>query len=93
MPNVLTIIIYILSALLRIIGLGVLGASMGWLSLDLLRKEAWQLQIAVFLGLVSLVIAIAYVGAAAVGAFAIGVAVAIFLWGMPRKKKEGEAEK
>jgi len=28
-----------------------------------------------------------------VGAFAIGVAVAIFLWGMPRKKKEGEAEK
>ncbi|HEY5157142.1 MAG TPA: hypothetical protein VII93_04175 [Anaerolineales bacterium] len=93
MPNVLTIIIYILSALLRIIGLGVLGASMGWLSLDLLRKEAWQLQIAVFLGLVSLVIAIAYVGAAAVGAFAIGVAVAIFLWGMPRKKKEEEAEK
>lgn len=93
MPNVLTIIFYILSALLRIIGLGVLGASIGWLSLDLLRKEAWQLQIAVFLGLVGLVIAIAYVGAAAVGAFAIGVAVAIFLWGMPRKKKEEEAEK
>ena len=93
MPSVLTTIIYILSALLRIIGLGVLGAGIGWLSLDLLRKEVWQLQIAVFLGLVGLVIAIAYVGAAAVGAFAIGVAVAVFLWGMPRKKKEGEAEK
>ena len=93
MPSVLNIIFYILSALLRIIGLGVLGAGIGWLSLDLLRKEVWQLQIAVFLGLVGLVIAIAYVGAAAVGAFAIGVAVAIFLWGMPRKKKEGEAEK
>ena len=93
MPSVLNIIIYILSAILRIIGLGILGAAMGWLSLDLLRKEAWQLQIAVFLGLVGLVIAIAFVGAAAVGAFAIGVAVAIFLWGMPRKKKEGEAEK
>jgi|NGEPerStandDraft_6_1074524.scaffolds.fasta_scaffold78343_3 hypothetical protein len=93
MPSVLNIIIYILSAILRIIGLGVLGAAMGWLSLDLLRKEAWQLQIAVFLGLVGLVIAIAFVGAAAVGAFAIGVAVAIFLWGIPRKKKEGEAEK
>jgi hypothetical protein len=93
MPSVLNIIIYILSAILRIIGLGILGAAMGWLSLDLLRKEAWQLQIAVFLGLAGLVIAIAFVGAAAVGAFAIGVAVAIFLWGMPRKKKEGEAEK
>jgi hypothetical protein len=92
MPSVLNIIFYILSALLRIIGLGVLGAGIGWLSLDLLRKEAWQLQIAVFLGLVGLVIAIAFVGAGAVGAFAIGVAVAIFLWGMPRKKKEGEAE-
>ena len=93
MPSVLTTIIYILSAILRIIGLGVLGAGIGWLSLDLLRKEVWQLQIAVFLGLVGLVIAIAYVGAAAVGAFAIGVAVAVFLWGMPRKKKAEEAEK
>ena len=93
MPSVLTTIIYILSAILRIIGLGVLGAGIGWLSLDLLRKEVWQLQIAVFLGLVGLVIAIAYVGAAAVGAFAIGIAVAIFLWGMPRKKKVEEAEK
>jgi len=93
MPSVLNIIISILSALLRILGLGVLGAGIGWLGIDLLRKEAWQVQIAVFLGLVGLVIAIAYVSAAAVGAFAIGVTVAIFLWGMPRKKKEGETEK
>jgi hypothetical protein len=94
MPDYITITIFVLSTLLRVLGLGLLGAGIGWLSLDLLRKtEAWQLQIAVFLGLVGLVIALGYVGAAAMGAFAVGVAVAIFLWGMPKKKKDEEVKK
>jgi len=92
MPQVLQIIIDLLSQILRVIGLGVLGAGIGWLSLELISYKVWQLQIAVFLGLVGLVIAISYVGAASLGAFAIGVAVAIFLWGI-QKKKDGEPEK
>jgi F0F1-type ATP synthase assembly protein I len=86
MPDVVQTIIDVLSQILRVIGLGVLGAGIGWLSLDLIHKEAWQLQIAVFLGLVGLVIALSSVGAASLGAFAIGVAVAIFLWGIQKKK-------
>jgi hypothetical protein len=94
MPSVVNVIIYLLSTILRVIGLAGLGVGMGWLSLDLLRKaQSWQLQIAVFLGLVGLVIAIGFVGAAALGAFCIGVSVAIFIWGMPKKEKEEEAEK
>jgi hypothetical protein len=92
MPDVLQTIINVLSQILRVIGLGVLGAGMGWLSLELIRKEAWQVHIAVYLGLTGLVIALSYVGAASLGAFAIGVAVAMFLWGV-RKKKEAVEEK
>jgi len=86
MPDVIQTIIDVLSQILRVIGLGVLGAGIGWLSLELIHKEVWQLQIAVFLGLLGLVIALSYVGAASLGAFAIGVAVAIFLWGIQKKK-------
>jgi len=91
MPNIIFQIIYLLSGLLRLAGLAVLGVGLGWLSLDLLRKaQGWQFLIAVYLGLLSLTIALAFVGAGAMGAYSIGLGVAIFIWGMPKKKKEEE---
>jgi len=93
MPPIVYEIIDLLGSIFRLIGMAVLGLGIGWLSLDLLRRaQDWQLQIAVFLGLVGLVIAMTFFLAwGALGAFSIGVGVAIFLWGMPKKqKKENE---
>jgi NhaP-type Na+/H+ or K+/H+ antiporter len=95
MPKIVYEIIELLASILRLIGMGVLGVGLGWLSLDLLRKtEVWQMQVAVFLGLVGLVVAVAnFTAWGALGAFTIGLGVAIFAWGMPKKKKEEQGKK
>jgi predicted permease len=92
MPDIVYEIIDLIASLIRFLGMGVLGLALGWLVLDLLKKAAdWQLQIAVFLGFVGLIIAMAYyLSWGALGAFGIGAGVAILLWGMPKKKKEEE---
>lgn len=89
MPSILYQIIDLLAATLRLIGLAVLGLGVGWLAIDLLHKtEAWQVQIAVFLGVLGLVIALTvFMAAGAMGIFCIGLGVAVFMWGMPKKKK------
>ena len=89
---VLNAIFVYLSQALRIIGLAALGVALGWLILDLLKKaDTWYMQAILFLGLLGLVIAmVVFTGWGALGAFAIGLAVAIFLWGMPRKPKVEE---
>ncbi len=89
------IILVLLSQLLRILGLAALGLAIGWLALDLLRKaQAWYMEAVIFLGLLGLIIAmVVFTGWGALGAFAIGLAVAIFLWGFPRKPKVVEEEK
>jgi NhaP-type Na+/H+ or K+/H+ antiporter len=96
MPSIVYEIINLLASFLRLIGMAVLGLGIGWLALDLLKKlQVWQGQVAIFLGLAGLVIAMAvFTGWGALGAFCIGVGVAIFLWGMPKKqKREDETEK
>jgi NhaP-type Na+/H+ or K+/H+ antiporter len=92
MPDIVYEILDLIASLIRFLGMGVLGVALGWLSLDLLKKAVnWQLQIAVFLGFLGLVIAMAYyLPWGTLGAFAIGAGVAILLWGMPKKKKEEE---
>jgi len=94
--QVLNLIFTYLSQALRIIGLAALGVTLGWLALDLLRKaENWYMQAIVFLALLGLVIAMTvFTGWGAIGAFGVGLAVAIFIWGMPRKPKaESEPDK
>lgn len=93
MPDIVYEIIDLLASLIRFLGMGVLGLGLGWLVLDLFKKAAnWQFQIALFLGFVGLIIAMAYyLPWGALGAFAIGAGVAILVWGLPKKKKE-EAE-
>ena len=90
MPNIVYEIINLLGSILRLLGMAALGVSLGWLAVDLLRKaQAWPMQAVVFLGLVGLVIAlVVFLSWGALGAFGIGVTVAIFLWGMPKKVKE-----
>ncbi len=92
MPSILYQIIDLLAATLRLIGLAVLGLGVGWLAIDLLHKtEAWQVQMSVFLGVLGLVIALTvFMAPGAMGIFCIGLGVAFFLWGMPKKKKEEE---
>jgi NhaP-type Na+/H+ or K+/H+ antiporter len=84
----------ILSQLFRFVGLAVLGLGIGWLVLDLLKKiQVWQGQVAIFLGLAGLIIAMnIYTGWGAMGAFAIGIGVAFFMWGMPKKEKKEDGK-
>jgi NhaP-type Na+/H+ or K+/H+ antiporter len=92
MPPIVNEIIILFSQLLRFLGMLVLGLGIGWLALDMLKKiEVWQGQVAIFLGLAGLIIAMTvYTGWGALGAFAIGVGVAILMWGMPKKEKKEE---
>jgi NhaP-type Na+/H+ or K+/H+ antiporter len=93
--QIINYILILLSQLFRFLGMAVLGLGLGWLVLDLLKKiQVWQMQVAIFLGLVFLIIAmVIFAGWGAQGAFAIGVGVAIFLWGMPKKEKKEEENK
>ncbi|HTX89797.1 MAG TPA: hypothetical protein VMC09_01160 [Anaerolineales bacterium] len=93
MNSTLQTVLDILGALVRFIGLAAFGLGFGWLVLEFFRKgqQAWQLQIAIFLGFVVLIIAAASsLAPAALGGLGIGIGVAFFVWGMPRKKKEEE---
>jgi NhaP-type Na+/H+ or K+/H+ antiporter len=83
-------VIVLLSQIFRFLGMAILGLGIGWLTLDLLKKiEIWQGQVIIFLGLIGLIIAMTvFTGWGALGAFAIGIGVAIFLWGLPKKEKK-----
>ena len=91
MPPLVFQIFDLLGWFVRLLGLLVFGLGAGWFALEVFHKgeQAWQLQLAIFLGLAGLAIAgMHYLTPAALGAFGIGVGVAMFMWGMPKKKKE-----
>jgi predicted permease len=93
LPDWLQITIDILGGLVRTIGLVLLGLGTGWLTLEFFRKgqQAWQVQIAIFLGFIGLVIASTrFLSPFGLGGFGIGAGVAIFLWGMPKPKAKEE---
>ncbi len=94
MPTILSVIFDILSQLVRFLGLALFGLAFGWLVLELLKKTTlWQVQIAVFLGLIGLVIAMAvFSGVGALGGLTLGLGAAILIWGLPRKPKKEEKE-
>lgn len=89
-PAWLQIALDLIGALIRLIGMVLFGLGTGWVILEFLRKaeQAWQVQIAVFLGFVGLGIGmVRFLAPAALGGFGIGLGVAIFLWGLPKKEK------
>ncbi len=89
MPSIVYEILILSSQFFRFVGMAILGLGIGWLALDLLRKiQVWQGQVAIFLGLAGLIIAMTvFTGAGALGAFAIGVGGAILMWGCRRRKR------
>jgi hypothetical protein len=93
MPTIVFDIIDILGAFFRFLGLLVFGLGTGWLTLHSIRKEVWQLQIAVFLGFIGAAIAMAvFQTAGAVAGYALGAGIAILIWGIPRPKKEDDED-
>lgn len=94
MPNIVYELIDLLASLLRFIGLAIFGLGFGWLAIDLLKKSSlWQVQIAAFLGLAGVLIAMAvFTALGALGAFAAGAGLAILIWGMPKKEKKDETK-
>lgn len=90
MPSIVYDLHELLASLLRFLGLAVFGLGFGFLALDLLKKTTfWQVQVAVFLGLAGLLIAMAvYTAWGALGGVAAGIGVAVLLWGLPKKQKE-----
>ena len=94
MPQIIFDIVNLVGEFIRLVGMAALGVAIGYLAVDMLHKaQTWPLQIAFFLGLLGLVIAmVAFLSAGALGGFSLGFAAAIFIWGMPRKKKKEEQE-
>lgn len=90
--SVLNVIFTYLSQLLRILGMAAIGLVIGWLVLDLFhRVQTWYMEAIVFLGLLGFIIAmVIFTGWGALGAFGLGLGVAFFLWGIPRKPKVEE---
>jgi hypothetical protein len=91
-PQIVYDLINIFASLIRLIGMAMLGVGIGYLAVDLLHKaQGWPLQALVFLGLAGLVIAlVVFLSWGALGGFGIGAGVAIFIWAMPKKKKEDQ---
>ena len=94
MPQIVFDIINLIAALIRLLGMAALGVALGYLTLDLLHKaQNWPFQVALFLGLAGLVIAmVVFLAPAALGGFGLGFGVAIFIWCLPKKKKEEDQE-
>lgn len=94
MPTIVFDIINLIGSLLRLLGVAALGVGIGYLVVDLFHKaQEWLMQAVLFLGLAGLVIAMAvFLVPGALGAFGLGFGAAIFLWGIPKKKKEEEEE-
>jgi len=94
MPTIVFDIINLIGSLLRLFGVAALGVGIGYLVVDLFHKtQEWLMQAVLFLGLAGLVIAMAvFLAPGALGAFGLGFGAAIFMWGMPKKKKEEEEE-
>jgi len=94
MPKIVFDIVHLIGEVIRLLGLAAFGVAIGYLALELLRKtQTWPLQAVIFLGLVGLVVTMVVFDApGALGMFGLGFAAAIFIWGMPRKKKEEKEE-
>ncbi len=79
--------------LIRFVGLLVFGVAVAWFSLTSYRQagERWQLQIAIYLGLLFFAVFLGhYASAAGLGGFALGAGAGLLYWGL--RKEEAPAE-
>jgi hypothetical protein len=90
--DVLDIVGYVL----RFLGALVFGLGMGWLTIRLVKQEmaAWQLMVAMYLGLLASFVLLGHWvgGGATLGAFGLGAGAGLLIWGLvqPRAKDDEE---
>jgi len=94
MPTIVSDVLEVIGALIRLFGMLALGYGVARLTLDMYRKgiQAWQLQAAIFLGFVGLVIALAdFTSAASLGGFGLGAGMALIMGLNPKKDERVES--
>lgn len=90
MPPILIDVSGFLGFLLRVLGFLLAGLALGRFVWEQFEKVAWQVQIALILGVFGLLIGLtAFASAGSAGAFALGLAAAYFMTAMPQKPHEG----
>jgi hypothetical protein len=90
MPPVVNDIFAFLGFLLRALGFLAFGFGAGRFVLDNFKMSAWQVQIALVLGLFGVLIAVTtFATPGSAGAFALGAGAAYLMSSMPRKSDSG----
>ncbi len=93
MPITLLQVSSFVGILLRFLGFLVVGLALGRFVFDQFKTAAWQVQIALALGMFGLLIALtAFASAGSAGAFALGLGGAYFMTSMPRKPEDGSSK-
>jgi len=86
----------LLGYVLRFLGSLVFGVGAGWLTVRLVKQEgvAWQLLVAVYLGLLASFVLLGHwvSGGATLGSFGLGAGAGILIWGLIQPKPKGEDE-
>lgn len=86
----------LLGYVLRFLGALVFGVGAGWLTIRMVKQEgaAWQLLVAVYLGLLASFVLLAHwvSGGATLGSFGLGAGAALLLWGLIQPKPKDDEE-
>lgn len=88
----------IIGYVVRFLGALAFGLGMGWLTIRTVKQQtlAWQMAVAMYLGLLAAFVLLGHwvSGAATVGAFGLGAGAGLLVWGLIQPKpKEKEEEK
>ncbi|MEX0788628.1 MAG: hypothetical protein WD040_07505 [Anaerolineales bacterium] len=87
-------VLQLIGFLLRVLGSLVFGLGIGWIAVKVMQKEpaAWQLSMAVFLGLVGGFALLGHwvPGGGTLGAFGLGAGAAVLLWGLMANRMKSE---
>jgi hypothetical protein len=80
----------------RFLGAIVFGLGIGWLTIRLVKQEmaAWQLLVAVYLGLLASFVLLGHWvgGGATLGAFGLGAGAGLLIWGLVQPKSSDDDE-
>lgn len=86
----------LLGYVLRFLGALVFGVGAGWLAIRIVKQEgaAWQLLVAVYLGLLASFVLLGHwvAGGAALGSYGLGAGAALLLWGLIQPKSKDDDE-
>jgi hypothetical protein len=86
----------LLGYVLRFLGALVFGVGAGWLTIRIVKQEgaAWQLLVAVYLGLLASFVLLGHwvAGGATMGSYGLGVGAAVLIWGLIQPKAKDEEE-